>query len=273
MGAKVVDFGCATWADQRLTEDVQTRQYRAPEVRGGTARVGVTPLACAPCCAPLWAASRASSRGQDPLQPAGTRPLQARPKCLPTPPNPSPLQVILGAGYDDSADIWSLACMVFELVSAGPGECVCRVLLPAWPLPARLPASIKWRRSGAGGRVPPAAPQLARLPGCSRVVARSTPAPSRPSAACLHSAPSGSVYNGSTGRAHASMRAPRAPRGLPGFMRVPYSMPQRLPCPAAPPPPTSTITRPPGHRAHSPCTPITPPPITRHAHKSPRSPR
>lgn len=26
-------------------------------------------------------------------------------------------QVILGAGYDDAADMWSLACMVFELVT------------------------------------------------------------------------------------------------------------------------------------------------------------
>jgi serine/threonine protein kinase len=34
---------------------------------------------------------------------------------LPSP--PSPHQVILGAGYDDSADIWSLACLVFELVT------------------------------------------------------------------------------------------------------------------------------------------------------------
>lgn len=37
-----------------------------------------------------------------------------------TPASPLPHQVILGAGYDDAADIWSLACMVFELVT---GEC------------------------------------------------------------------------------------------------------------------------------------------------------
>ena len=35
---------------------------------------------------------------------------------------PPARQVILGAGYDDAADIWSLACMVFELVR-GLGGC------------------------------------------------------------------------------------------------------------------------------------------------------
>lgn len=30
---------------------------------------------------------------------------------------PLPPQVILGAGYDDAADVWSLGCMVFELVT------------------------------------------------------------------------------------------------------------------------------------------------------------
>lgn len=33
------------------------------------------------------------------------------------PPPPLLLQVILGAPYDTSADVWSLACMVFELVT------------------------------------------------------------------------------------------------------------------------------------------------------------
>ncbi|EFN58325.1 hypothetical protein CHLNCDRAFT_7891, partial [Chlorella variabilis] len=56
MGCKIVDFGNACWTDRQFSQNIQTRQYRAPEV-------------------------------------------------------------ILGAGYDDSADIWSLACMVFELVT------------------------------------------------------------------------------------------------------------------------------------------------------------
>ena len=53
---KLVDFGNACWVDRHFTSDIQTRQYRSPEV-------------------------------------------------------------ILGATYGPSADIWSLACMVFELTT------------------------------------------------------------------------------------------------------------------------------------------------------------
>eukprot|EP01025_Chloroclados_australasicus_P005297 TRINITY_DN11539_c1_g1_i1.p1 TRINITY_DN11539_c1_g1~~TRINITY_DN11539_c1_g1_i1.p1 ORF type:complete len:781 (-),score=104.12 TRINITY_DN11539_c1_g1_i1:169-2511(-) len=53
---KIVDFGNACWTHKHFTDDIQTRQYRSPEV-------------------------------------------------------------ILGQGYDTSADIWSFACMVFELIT------------------------------------------------------------------------------------------------------------------------------------------------------------
>ncbi|CAM4760823.1 unnamed protein product [Rotaria magnacalcarata] len=53
---KIADLGNACWTYQHFTEDIQTRQYRSPEV-------------------------------------------------------------ILGAGYDSSADIWSVACMAFELAT------------------------------------------------------------------------------------------------------------------------------------------------------------
>lgn len=53
---KIVDFGNACWADKPFTDDIQTRQYRAPEV-------------------------------------------------------------LLGCGYDTKADIWSFACVVFELAT------------------------------------------------------------------------------------------------------------------------------------------------------------
>lgn len=53
---KVVDFGNACWIDRHFTDDIQTRQYRGPEV-------------------------------------------------------------ILGAGYDASADIWSVACVIFEIAT------------------------------------------------------------------------------------------------------------------------------------------------------------
>lgn len=53
---KIVDYGNACWTDKPFTDDIQTRQYRAPEV-------------------------------------------------------------LLGCGYDTKADIWSLACVVFELAT------------------------------------------------------------------------------------------------------------------------------------------------------------
>jgi hypothetical protein len=53
---KIVDFGNACWTHKHFTDDIQTRQYRSPEV-------------------------------------------------------------IINAGYDTSADMWSLACMVFELLT------------------------------------------------------------------------------------------------------------------------------------------------------------
>mmetsp|Transcript_61685 Transcript_61685/g.142154 ORF Transcript_61685/g.142154 Transcript_61685/m.142154 type:complete len:525 (+) Transcript_61685:108-1682(+) len=55
-GYKVADLGNACWIDRHFSEDIQTRQYRSPEV-------------------------------------------------------------IIGADYDTSADIWSLGCMLFELVT------------------------------------------------------------------------------------------------------------------------------------------------------------
>jgi serine/threonine protein kinase len=53
---KIVDLGNACWTHKHFTDDIQTRQYRAPEV-------------------------------------------------------------IINAGYDTSADMWSLACIVFELLT------------------------------------------------------------------------------------------------------------------------------------------------------------
>ena len=45
MSAKIVDFGNACWTHKHFTDDIQTRQYRSPEV-SCTARA--SPLCCAP---------------------------------------------------------------------------------------------------------------------------------------------------------------------------------------------------------------------------------
>ena len=56
MNVKIVDLGNACWTHHHFTSEIQTRQYRSPEV-------------------------------------------------------------IIGAGYGPSADIWSFACMIFELIT------------------------------------------------------------------------------------------------------------------------------------------------------------
>lgn len=58
---KIVDFGNACWRERHFTDDIQTRQYRSPEV-------------------------------------------------------------IVGQGYDTSTDLWSFACMIFELVTGAPSH-------------------------------------------------------------------------------------------------------------------------------------------------------
>lgn len=63
---RIVDFGNACWRSRHFTDDIQTRQYRSPEV-------------------------------------------------------------ICGQGYDTSTDLWSLACMIFELATGAQQLCQCRV--------------------------------------------------------------------------------------------------------------------------------------------------
>lgn len=69
---KIVDFGNACWTNNQFSSEIQTRQYRSPEVSDLLMKsiyIG----------------------------------------CY--------LQVILGSGYNTSADMWSLACTVFELLT------------------------------------------------------------------------------------------------------------------------------------------------------------
>jgi serine/threonine protein kinase len=77
MDVKIVDLGNACWTHKHFSDDIQTRQYRAPEV-------------------------------------------------------------IITSPYDTSADIWSLGCMVFELLTGGacPSACgACHLPEPTSPVP------------------------------------------------------------------------------------------------------------------------------------------
>jgi serine/threonine-protein kinase SRPK3 len=85
VGAKIVDLGNACYTHKHFTDDIQTRQYRAPEV--------ICSLSCYWLfCLSLFVLHLVFDRW-----------------LL--------WKVIIGAKYDTSADMWSMACMVFELVT------------------------------------------------------------------------------------------------------------------------------------------------------------
>lgn len=56
MDCKIVDFGNACWTHKHFTDDIQTRQYRSPEVRAG--RYGMGGTAWAGGGSPPWLSSR-----------------------------------------------------------------------------------------------------------------------------------------------------------------------------------------------------------------------
>ncbi|KAL3940916.1 MAG: hypothetical protein SGBAC_004629 [Bacillariaceae sp.] len=80
--AVIVDLGNACWTHRHFSEDIQTRQYRAPEVLIGSKYVRVMRHLL------FWKAEC----GSDTLS-------------------------LYNCRYDTSADIWSLGCMTFELLT------------------------------------------------------------------------------------------------------------------------------------------------------------
>lgn len=97
---RIIDFGNACWTHKHFTEDIQTRQYRCPEVRVGRGGVvyNMHSLVC-------------QSRSADSCK------LDHSAKRVRITACSIYTQVILGAKYSTSADMWSVACTLFELAT------------------------------------------------------------------------------------------------------------------------------------------------------------
>lgn len=122
MTCKVVDFGNACWVNEHFTDDIQTRQYRAPEVRNFLSSPSlrylkaIWYLGCINIvCAAFVCYGRNCPEGK--LRRASVRLLSFCTTSSFSTFSVLQLQVILGSRYGTSADIWSLACMVFELTT------------------------------------------------------------------------------------------------------------------------------------------------------------
>lgn len=97
MRFKVVDLGNSCWRDRHFTSDIQTRQYaylpRSPSLSHLLwPSVAFCSLRSLPPCPPALLTATHAPRG--------------RYRCP---------EVICGSGYDTSADMWSVACVLFEV--------------------------------------------------------------------------------------------------------------------------------------------------------------
>lgn len=104
---KLCDLGNACWAQEHFTDDIQTRQYRSPEVCRSAPFVEALLLHRHSSACSIVDRFFAEFGAAVPIAFASFRLLLF---FLVS-------QVIIRAGYDCTADVWSFACMVFELVT------------------------------------------------------------------------------------------------------------------------------------------------------------
>lgn len=105
---KLCDLGNACWAQEHFTDDIQTRQYRSPEVRLVAPFVEALVLRRHSSACSIVDRFFAEFDAAMAIALASFRLLLMF--FLDS-------QVIIRAGYDCTADVWSFACMVFELVT------------------------------------------------------------------------------------------------------------------------------------------------------------